>query len=180
MDGTLTVPMLDFRVIRREAGLPEKGDIISLLREMPEKRRKKVWKIIERHEEEALTKMELQKGVKEILSHIIRGKSRLGLLTRNSPRSVNVFLKRIGIGFDCVITRDYPHLKPSPEPVLHMLEKWNVPPELSLVVGDYIHDIECGKAAGAKTCFFANPGKTSYAEFADYAVSSFEELLKIL
>jgi len=180
MDGTLTVPMLEFGLIRREAGLPPEGDIISILGSLSEEKRRFAWKVIEQYENVALDKMMLQEGVLDALEHFRKRKIRLGLLTRNSPKSVKAFIDKLGFEFDSVITRDYPHLKPRPEPVLHMLEAWSLQPEDALVVGDYIHDIECGRAAGAKTCFFANPGRTSYAEFADYSVSSFDELLKII
>jgi len=41
MDGTLTVPLLDFGLIRREAGLPPAGDIVSVLNAMPDEKRHK-------------------------------------------------------------------------------------------------------------------------------------------
>ncbi len=180
MDGTLTVPALDFGLIRKEAGLPPEGDIVSILESMPLRDREKGWKVIERHEKEASRNIRLQRGAREVLLELRQKDVKIGLLTRNSSKSVQIFMESTGIVFDHAITREYPFMKPRPEPVLHMIEKWDVAPDKTLVVGDYIHDIECGKAAGAKTCFFANPGMTSYAEFADYSVSSFEELMKII
>ncbi|OGV58724.1 MAG: hypothetical protein A2X45_22525 [Lentisphaerae bacterium GWF2_50_93] len=180
MDGTLTVPLLDFGLIRKEAGLPPAGDIVSALNSMPDENKRKAWKVIERHEAAASVEMRLQDGVVESLVILRKKDVRLGLLTRNSRRSVQSFMEVTGIQFDQVITREYPFMKPRPEPVIHMLEKWKLNPDEALVVGDYIHDIECGRAAGTRTCFFANPGSTSYAEFADYSVSSFSELMNLL
>lgn len=42
--------------------------------------------------------------------------------------------------------------KPSPVPVLKILEIFNLPPERALIVGDMPSDIISGQAAGIKTC----------------------------
>jgi phosphoglycolate phosphatase-like HAD superfamily hydrolase len=79
-----------------------------------------------------------------------------------------------------VIDRDFPYIKPRPEPVLHIMDLWSMRPEEILVVGDFIHDLECGNAAGAYSCFFHNPDTKSYSEFADFSVKSYDELEKLL
>ncbi len=179
MDGTLTVPSLDFALIRREIGLPH-GDIVSSLRSWPAEESARAWKIIEEHERRSMKGAKLQRGAKRTLGRLRAAGARLGLLTRNSAASASTFTEAFRIDFDIVVTRDFPHVKPSPEPVLHMLREWNISPAHALVVGDYIDDITCGRAAGAKTCFFVNRGKQSYADSADFAAASFAELEKIL
>jgi phosphoglycolate phosphatase-like HAD superfamily hydrolase len=44
------------------------------------------------------------------------------------------------------------------------------------VVGDYIHDIDCGRRAGARTCFFKTPGSQDFSAQADHAVDSMHAL----
>jgi phosphoglycolate phosphatase-like HAD superfamily hydrolase len=61
-----------------------------------------------------------------------------------------------------------------------MLKEWNTAPADTLMVGDYIHDIDCGKAAGTATCFFHNNGKADYTSQADFTVTSMPELEKQL
>lgn len=180
MDGTLTEPAIDFHAVRSDLGIPSGTDIMKELASWPEKQRKEAWDLIEKYEEDVRNRTVLQQGCKETLLKFRDAGLKLAILTRNSQKSVNSFLKIIGFSFDTVLTREYPHVKPSPQPVLDILEEWGLSPEKVLVVGDFIHDIECGDAAGTDTCFFSNPGSTSYAEFADFSVDSYLNLQQIV
>ena len=39
--------------------------------------------------------------------------------------------------------------KPDPHPVLHICKQWDVKPCNTVMVGDHLHDIQCGTEAGA-------------------------------
>ena len=175
MDGTLTVPAIDFAAVRRDLGMPA-GDILLEMEKWPEAKRAEAMKIIERHETAVIEATEIQDGCSELLLKLLRNGCKTAILTRNSRKSANAFLEKIGIPFDAVLTREHSHVKPSPRPVLDILDQCRVEPEKTLVVGDYVHDLEAGSAAGTATCFFQNPGAASYAEFADFTVSSYDEL----
>lgn len=180
MDGTLTVPLLDFRRIRAELGLSGPEDLAVQIERMPAERRRKAWEWIERHEAEAAGKARLRPHARELLEEIRRREWRLGLLTRNTRQSVELLCDRFDLCFDRVLTREHPFIKPRPEPVLTMCADWNLSPAEVLVVGDYRHDIECGRRAGAPTCFVRNPGATDFSDMADYAVDSLLELHELL
>jgi phosphoglycolate phosphatase-like HAD superfamily hydrolase len=64
--------------------------------------------------------------------------------------------------------------------VREILKELEVNASEALVVGDYIHDLEAGAAAGTATCFFQNPNAASFAEFADFTVESYAELDEIV
>ncbi len=59
--------------------------------------------------------------------------------------------------------------KPSPLPILHLLEKYSIPPEKAVIVGDSEIDVQAGKAAGIKTVAltsgYRNPGMLQEAHF---------------
>lgn len=175
MDGTLTIPQLDFGKIREELGIVS-GDIARELDSRPEPERSAGWALIERYENELIERNCLQDGVAEALTKFRKAGVRLGILTRNSSRSVEHFLERFGLDFDCHLGRDFKAIKPDPAPLLHIIGKWGLEPGECLMVGDYIHDIECGRAAGTRTCFFHNDGYESFAAHADYSVRSYAEL----
>lgn len=179
MDGTITVPSINFDRVREELGILS-GDIVEVIASWPEKKAEEAWAIIERYEEEVLSHTKFQDGAREGLLKFKTHGIRLGLLTRNSGKSADAVLERLNVDFDIVLTREFPFIKPHPEPVLHMLREWKLRPPDVLVTGDYIHDIESGKAAGAYSCFFENSGARSYSEYADYSVKSFSELEKII
>jgi HAD superfamily hydrolase (TIGR01549 family) len=176
MDGTLTVPLLDFNHIRRDLGIIE-GDIVEVIESWPEPRRTLGWKLIEKYEQEASKNNQLQPNVLEALSRFAAGRIRLGIITRNTMKSVEKLLKtKLTVAFDIILTREFPHMKPSPEPALHILEKWNLAPEECLMVGDYIHDIQAANAAGVVSCYYKNTHGGDYEREADYTVKSFKEL----
>ncbi len=179
MDGTLTVPALDFAAIRREIGAGP-GDLVTQISGLSPSEQKRAWAVIHRHEEQAMRDMRLQEGAAELLQRCRRHDLKLGIVTRNTQRSVDALCRMCRITFDVVVTREFPFLKPHPEPVRHIARTWHLPPARILVVGDYIYDIQSGRAAGARTCFFGNPGLADFSAEADFAVGSMAELEALL
>ncbi len=179
MDGTITKPVLDFGVIRQETGIL-KGDLIDEIDRLDPAERAKAWAVVERHETAALEQVELQDGAADLLARCRRAGLKTGLLTRNLRKSADSICRRFGLEFDAVVTREQRPVKPHPDAVVRMLEQWRLPGAAVLVVGDYIHDIECGRTAGCRTCFFQNPGKPFLGEGADHVVSSMAVLAGII
>jgi HAD superfamily hydrolase (TIGR01549 family) len=179
MDGTLTRPAIDFDGMRRELGIP-RGDIVAEILTRSPVGQQQAWAIIEAHEEKARRDQELQPGCLRMLARCRTAGLRTGLVTRNSSRSVAHFCATHGVAFDGVVSREFPHVKPHPAPVLHLLKQWDVAAPAALMVGDYIHDIESGRAAGTRTCFFQNPGLTFHGERADYVAHSMPELEAVI
>lgn len=176
MDGTITRPSLDFQVIRREIGHAIEGDLARGIEALPSAEQTRAWTIIEAHEEEARHKQELQPGAAQFLAECRRNLVKLGLVTRNVQRSVDHLCARFDLQFDAVLTREFPFLKPDPAPVLQILQEWGLAPADALMVGDYLHDIDCGRAAGTDTCFFHNPGTPFWGAHANHVVQSMTEL----
>ncbi|MDD5697686.1 MAG: HAD-IA family hydrolase [Victivallaceae bacterium] len=163
LDGTLTVPLIDFRRIRRELEAPEAPegpDLAELINSWPEPRRTRAWKVIEKHELYAVENNRFQEGLELALERFAEAGIRLAVITRNTASSTAVLLAKLPVEFDPVLTREFPHLKPAPEPVLHILDCWRMMPPECLMIGDYIHDIQAANAAGARSCYFKNPDVT--------------------
>ncbi|UDQ97036.1 HAD family hydrolase [Lentisphaerota bacterium WC36G] len=182
MDGTLTVPNIDFVVMRNELQIPMTGDIVEHVLAMDEERQKEAWGIINRIEAEAIADYQLQDYALEVLQSLQKNDIKLAILTRNTNRGIERFLKLVEgiVQFDYVLGREFPTIKPSPKPLWHILEKIDVAAENTLMVGDYIHDISCGNDAGAMSCFFFNADHQSYEEYADFTVRNFNELKNIV
>lgn len=80
---------------------------------------------------------------------------RLGILTRNARELAHVTLEAIGLA-DCfpvehILGRDEAAPKPSPDGLLKIASAWGVTPSELVMVGDYRFDLDCGRAAGART-----------------------------
>ena len=180
MDGTLTVPTLDFAAIRAEIGLARSPDLAEQIAALDEAGQRRAWRIIESHEQEAIARQQLQPGCAALLGKCRARGLKLAVVTRNTHLSVESLCQRFGLNFDLVLTRAFRHIKPHPGPVLHILDAWRLAPRDVLVIGDYVHDIDCGRAAGAPTCLFRNPGYTAPGAEPDFVVSSMAELDRLL
>jgi HAD superfamily hydrolase (TIGR01549 family) len=182
MDGTLTVPLLDFKRMRLDLGITDdKEDIAEVIESWPEPRRTQGWQMIEKHEKEASVFNQLQPDALEVISRFASGNIKLAIITRNTLESVQKLLEtKLDVTFDPILTREFPHMKPSPEPVRHILEQWNMAPDECLMVGDYIHDIQSANAAGAVSCYYKNPQGGAYESDADFTVKSYKELEQLV
>jgi len=133
--------------------VPDRVPLLEYMDEAPRDRRVHVCSVLEKHEARAAKTCRLRDGAAELL-RALRGRGlKLGLLTRNSRASADTVVERFALAFDCCITREEAAPKPSPAPVLTMARHFGFEPFELLVVGDYIFDIEAGRAAGARTAF---------------------------
>ncbi len=180
MDGTLTVPVLDFAAIRAEIGVPSGNDLLVQIEAMDPADRRRAHAVIERHEADAARAAELNPGAAELLEHLADRGVKMALLTRNSRASVAAFGEQFGFAFDATHTREDGVTKPSPEPVLHLCREMNTAPADTLMVGDFLFDILSGRAAGAPTCLITHGQTPAWlAEAApDLVIESMAELLE--
>lgn len=91
-----------------------------------------------------------------------------------------------GIGilryFDVVFGSDsVPEKKPSPVPILKLLEKFCVARDEAVIIGDSNYDIEAGRAAGVTTVAVTYGfRKREILKDADFIIDRFDELLRVL
>jgi len=176
LDGTLTVPTLDFDAIRREIGLVS-GPILEQLDGLDAKQRAHAESIIDAHEELAARTAVLQEGALEMLARLRSQGFALAVLTRNARRRVEHVLDRFEIAVDAMRTRDDGAIKPSAAPVLSLCEQLMAEPARSWMVGDYLFDVLSGKQAGARTVLMIGDLPTpAYAAEADYVIRRLAEL----
>jgi len=183
LDGTLTLPFLDFDAIRREIGLPThpRTPVLEALERMAPDARAAAEAIVHRHEELAARSSELQEGALEVIA-AIRGRGvPVALHTRNSRKSVETVVARHGLDVDWICTREDGPVKPSPDSVLAICARFGVPPESTWVVGDYLFDLQAGNAAGATSVLMIGCGPVpEYAGEARYVIRQLRELIKLM
>lgn len=93
-------------------------------------------------------------------------------------------LEELGLSeyFDLIIGSDTAgERKPSPVPVLYVINKFGIRIEESIIVGDSNYDIEAGKTAGVKTVAvtYGYRPRESLAE-ADYIIDDIRELVPLV
>ena len=154
MDGTLTVPNLDFDLMYRRCAVDKNKDILAVLAALPEEDAREKYRIIEEMEEEATRTLKIMPGAKEIASWLQTHGIPAALVTRNTHLSAKALEEHIP-HFDIILARDnHQDLPPKPDPatMYYIAEQWKVDPASILMVGDSpSNDILFGQTAGAAT-----------------------------
>lgn len=175
MDGVVVRQRLDFLAIKREIFGTTHGFILERMAELTPSERVRAEVILERHETVAASEAELMDGILPFLEWMRTRGWRRGLVTRNSRKSVELVLRRFGLHFDAVITREDAPPKPSPEPVWLACRRMGLLPPAVLFVGDFEFDMLAGRRAGVRTVLLRNETLTA-SQHADLTVDSLGEL----
>jgi hydrogenase expression/formation protein HypE len=165
-DGTLTHPgALDFPSIKREIGCPPDQYVLEWILALPHgEERDSAEQTLERFELEAADASAPNEGAERLVRRLRERGLAVGVLTRNGRRAVDRALARFtsltADDFDVIVTRDDGDVapKPAPDGVLHAAAAMRVPPAETLVVGDFLLDMQAGRAAGAVTAHLLNHG----------------------
>jgi HAD superfamily hydrolase (TIGR01509 family) len=185
LDGTLTVPVHDFPSIRSALGMTESdADILRFLASLPlaeaEMRHARLIEI----EYELAEKTTAAPGAARLLDRLLRRGARVGVLTRNTREIAIHTLGQIGLkGYFSpvdILGRDEAVPKPHPEGIERLLAAWGNAPDETVMVGDYLFDLQVGRAAGTATIHVDCSGAFRWPELADMAVETLDELADAL
>ncbi|MGB8227421.1 MAG: HAD family hydrolase [Sedimentisphaerales bacterium] len=182
LDGTITEPYLDFDGIRTEIGLAANaGPLLEAMEKMSPAARKKAEEILYKYEQAAIEHSVLNAGATETLKQLRRMKIHIGVITRNTRDNASAVAKKHNIEFDAVVDRNDGPVKPDPFGVKRLCEFFKVKPQQTLVVGDYLFDLQSAKAAGAKAVLIKT-GKNAeqFASFADYIIDKLPQIVDII
>jgi HAD superfamily hydrolase (TIGR01549 family) len=182
LDGTITQPFFDFDAIRKEMGLDKNsGPILEAMQKMSPRQRKDAEKILHYHEQKAVTESKLNNGAKETLESLNKAKIKIGILTRNKRRNALAIAKKHGLQFDAVVDRDDGPVKPDAFGVLRICGKFGIQPQETLMVGDYLFDLQCARAAGAIAVLLTNHERADeFAEHADFCIETIDQIIEII
>jgi HAD superfamily hydrolase (TIGR01549 family) len=182
LDGTITQPYFDFDAIREEIGIgKDEGPVLEAMERMTAKERQRAEQILHKHEEKALAASVLNPRAGETLDELRRRGLPIGILTRNRKRNAESVAEMHGLHFDSIVGREDGPVKPNAFGVLHLCRHFGVEPVETMLVGDYLYDLQCARAAGATAVLIANHHKA--AEFvtqADFAIERLDEILGII
>jgi len=185
LDGTLTIPVHDFPAIRSALGMAESdSDILQFLSTLP------LTEAASRHArlieiEYGLADMTVAApGAVRLLDQLFWRNSRVGILTRNTREIALHTLGLIGLqGYftaDDILGRDEAEPKPHPEGIEKLLAAWGNLPDEAVMVGDYLFDLQVGRAAGTATIHVDSSSAFRWPELADMAVATLDELAEAM
>nr|CAD1830843.1 unnamed protein product [Ananas comosus var. bracteatus] len=189
MDGTLTVPVIDFPAMYREVLGDEAYDAAKragggVRRHPPPHRgvapaeQRRAYEVIAHFEQQGLDRLQIMPGAQELCEFLDSRRIRRGLITRNVKAAVDLFHQRFAGNFVLIsqtssIAAYLFNLGPSSNEVM--------------MIGDSLKDdIVCGKRAGAFTCLLDEAVRYGSLETVcndlkpDFKVSSLSEVFSVL
>lgn len=176
LDGTLVTSSLDFLAIKREIGCPPNEDALTFIESLPDSEQKEAMAVIHFHEMQDAESSEWMPGAQEFIEACFAKKMPMGIVTRNSKRSSQMKIKKNNIPITLLITRECSAPKPDPGALLDIAQQFSMPPRELLMVGDYRYDLEAGRNANMPSCLLHYKQLPDYADLADYAFPTFDEL----
>jgi HAD superfamily hydrolase (TIGR01549 family) len=183
LDGTLTKPVHDFAFIRRELSIPDRSDILGHLDTLEPSEAALRHARLSEIELELARGAEAADGALSLIESLCLQGYRIGILTRNSREIALLTLEAIGAGChftsQSVIGREDAAPKPDPEGIYRLLGRWGGDAADAVMIGDYLFDLQAGKAAGAVTLHVGRPDGQRWPECTDFAVTSLAELLPL-
>jgi HAD superfamily hydrolase (TIGR01509 family) len=181
LDGTLTIAAHDFAELRRLLGLDEEQPVLEALRAMDESQAAPLWKKVGTWELAIAERAVPQPDVTTLLQGLRDRGARMGIVTRNNWTNVETTLRAAGLSRffsrDDVVTRDCTVPKPDPAGIRLLLGRWGGDASRAVMVGDYLYDLQAGRAAGVTTVHLDVDGASArWPELTDYRVASLREL----
>ncbi len=178
MDGTLTLAIHDFDALRTRLGLPVGAPILESCRAHPESER--LLAEVETWEEGLAERATGASDALPLLEYL-DGKVIMGVLTRNTRSIANRTLEVAGMSRffapDAILGRDDAPAKPDPAGILQLLDLWGAEPTDAVMIGDYLFDLQAGRAAGTSTVWIDRvPGRHFHA-WADRRVTALDQLI---
>ena len=184
LDGTLTVSAHDFEHMRRELGLAPQAPILEALHAMPEAEAAPLWDSLNQLEFHYAGKASVMRGASELLQQLHDAGHKLAILTRNTMPVVKHTLQACAIDhffpIEHILDRDSCIPKPSPDGIVQLLKFWQADADDTVMVGDYLYDLEAGKGAGVATIHLDTRGDVDWSEFTDLRVTGLGQITDYL
>jgi hydrogenase expression/formation protein HypE len=187
-DGTLTQPgVLDFPAIKAELGCPAATPVLEYIQSLDDLReRSAAVARLDAFETAGAAASQPNPGAEALIRWFRSRKVVVGIVTRNNLASVRLALENFHAtrlrDFDLVISRDDAVApKPSRDGIILASRRLGVDPARILMVGDFIFDMEAGRAAGTLTALLDPNHDPALADVdCDFRIRHLEELTAIV
>ncbi len=187
-DGTLTRPgALDFKTMRQAIGCPAGMPMLEFIQSISDRaRRRTARRRLEAFEIEGSKASQANPGASALIARLKAQGMPMGIVTRNSRASVLRAMEnfeRIHVDdFDLILTRDDPlPLKPSGAGIVWAAGRLKQDVDEILMVGDFIFDMQAGRAAGALTALLDPRQSPDLAEtICDFRIRHLKEIEAIV
>ncbi len=158
LDGTIVESPYNWPEIREKIGAAGQP-ILSYLSTLKEPEKSRQMRLLAGFEKEATKKARLKKGIKGFLSFLKKKGILIALVTNNTRKNVDFLVRKFGLQFDIILTRESGLWKPSGAPFQEVMTKLGVKPAECAVVGDSLFDLKAGQETGVKRIFLLGWGR---------------------
>lgn len=148
MDGTLTVPHIDWKVLRARVGVPEGAGIMEYIYGLSADDAARADAIVREIEMEAAAAAIANDGLEELFSRLYDLPFQRALITNNHREAMVHVVDTFGLRFDLLLSREDGLLKPAPDLLLLAMERLGVTAREAVFVGDGRYDRLASEAAG--------------------------------
>ena len=182
MDGTLTVGVHDFDWMRQELQLSKDAPILETLNNMPADQAKPLWEKVNEMEFHFARLAKPMPHAENLLQTLANNGVQLAIITRNTlPAALETLRICNLLHFfpeNLILDRDTHIPKPLPDGINWLIDHWQASTEDTVMVGDYLYDLQAGKAANVATIHIDANRNFNWPTYTDWAVSSFEEIIQ--
>lgn len=156
MDGTITVPYIDWKTLRKKIGATPGQTLLEYIDCLPPDR--SVWANDEllRAEMEAAQNADANDGIIDLVDHLRSKGMRLAVVTNNHREAMQTVLKRYGLRFDITLSREDGEIKPSGDLIEKALDGLGLSADEAIFIGDGRYDIEASLRVGIRCIYLTN------------------------
>lgn len=157
MDGTLTMPYINWQDLRAKIKCPPSKNIIEHIDNLPSEQAKQATNILLKTEREAAENAAINEGAAELIQTLKDRGLKLALVTNNHREAMHIVLQRYDLTFDLALSRDDGLLKPAPDLIIKTLEQLHVRAHETIGIGDSQYDLLACEAAHV-ACIYLTHG----------------------
>ncbi|MBT4610254.1 MAG: HAD family hydrolase [Gemmatimonadetes bacterium] len=179
MDGTLTVPWIDWTELRTAIGATDGLGIIEFIGTLPPDSQEKAEATVREFEMDAARQAPANPGLDAMFEQLDQLSLKRALITNNHRAAMLHVVERYGLSFDLCLSREDALLKPAPDLLLLALEHFCISPEEAVFVGDGRYDRVASAAAGVRYVHLSHDRTIPEQEETFYHLAQLLDLLDV-
>ena len=156
MDGTITVPYIDWKTLREKIGATPGQTILEHIESLPPDR--SVWANDQLLQAElaAAQNADANDGIVDLVDDLRSKGLRLAVVTNNHREAMQTVLRRYSLRFDAALSREDGEIKPSGDLIEKALKALELSADEAIVIGDGRYDIEASRRVGVRCIYLTN------------------------
>lgn len=156
MDGTLTVPNIDWKELRARVGVAGGVGIMEHIYALSGVEARRADLIVRETEMTSVCNAVANQGLGQLFDQLDNKPWKRALITNNHRMAMERVVSTFDLRFDLLMSREDAPLKPAPDLLLLALKHFEISPEEAVFIGDGRYDREASAAAGVRYIHLEN------------------------